>query len=95
MNAEKKQGAWLKVFCPDARCLSEAEVESLPKAQKEAMADKEGLWMEVFCPDGACATGPEHFWSPAESGESDGKGAWLKAFCPDDACLVEENTDLP
>ena len=92
MSADKTKGTWLKVFCPDARCLSEAEVASLPEKQKEAMKDKEGLWLDVFCPEGSCATGPEHFWAKAESTEG---GVWLKTFCPDDSCVVDEPTDLP
>jgi hypothetical protein len=92
MSTDKPEGKWLKVFCPDARCLSDAEVASLPEEKKKAMADKDGLWLDVFCPDGSCATGPEHFWVPVESSEG---GVWLKTFCPDDSCVVSEPTDLP
>jgi hypothetical protein len=91
MGADKSKGTWLKVFCPDARCLSEAEVASLPEEKRRATHSKEGLWMEVFCPDGACSTGPEHFWAREEA---EG-GTWLKTFCPDDACVVEQGSDLP
>ena len=95
MSADKPKGTWLKIFCPDTRCLSDSEVASLPENKNEAMSDKEGLWLEVFCPDGACATGPEHFWAADKAQGKDGEGVWLKTFCPDGACVIEEDTDLP
>jgi hypothetical protein len=99
MSQEKKgQGSWVKVFCPDARCLSEAEVASLPPEQVEsAQGDKkEGLWLELFCPEGACATGPEKYWTMEETkDQAGGKGLWLKLFCPEDSCQVNESTEEP
>ena len=31
MEERKVEGAWLKVFCPDARCLSDEEIMDMPK----------------------------------------------------------------
>lgn len=99
MNQEKNdQGTWVKVFCPNARCLSEAEVASLPPEQLESAQsdDKEGLWLELFCPEGACSTGPEKFWTLEEAkDESGGKGLWLKLFCPEGSCQINEPSQEP
>jgi len=50
----EKPGTWLKVFCPEARCLTDEEVAALPAEQRQAMKDKQGLWLEMFCPDESC-----------------------------------------
>jgi hypothetical protein len=34
-KGREKKGTWLKVFCPEARCLSEEEVMDLPKEKRE------------------------------------------------------------
>ena len=59
-NIEVK-GAWLKVFCPNARCLSEEEIIALPPEKKQAAEEtgEKGLWLEVFCPDDACLADEE------------------------------------
>jgi|GEM_PF-2581916 len=65
---EKKEGLWLKVFCPDARCLTEEEVLDLPAEKKKAAEDsgKKGLWLEVFCPDDQCLMEEERVKLPVE-----------------------------
>lgn len=100
MTAENKtpQGAWLKVFCPDARCLSPEEVADLPQEKKQAAQDsgKEGLWLEVFCPDGACLTDAEKgAGASAPSVSKADKGLWVNLFCPEGACLIDEESRLP
>lgn len=100
MNAENKapQGAWLKVFCPDARCLSPEEVADLPQAQQQAAqaSGKEGLWLEVFCPDGACLTDAEKgAAAAAHSVAKADEGIWVNLFCPEGACLIDEESRLP
>lgn len=39
MEKERKnietEGAWLKVFCPNARCLSDEEIFALPPEKKK------------------------------------------------------------
>jgi len=91
----EKPGTWLKVFCPEARCLTDEEVASLPAEQRQAMKDKQGLWLEMFCPDESCL-------SPEESGVEIKKGVkvrgeegvWLSLFCPEGLCQAKEGTDL-
>lgn len=93
---KNRQGSWLKVFCPNARCLSDSEIAGLPPEKlKAAQTDsKEGLWMEVFCPEGTCETGPQKFWTVEEtSDQSGGKGLWLKLFCPENACEISEPSE--
>ena len=100
MSAENKtdQGAWLKVFCPDARCLSPEEVQDLP-AEKRAVAQetgKTGLWLEVFCPDQACLTEAEKAGAaPVPTMAKTDKGLWVNLFCPQGACVIEEESRLP
>jgi hypothetical protein len=95
---ERKEGGdlWLKVFCPDARCLSEAEVASLPKEKREmAETEKGGIWLEVPVPKEAPEEA-EGVSIPVRGATPEGKkGFWLKLFCPDDQCVTDEGTDLP
>jgi len=95
------KGTWLNVFCPEARCLSEAEVQALPPdmAQAPGVQDKQGLWLKVFCPDESCLSEAEK-GSPSvpvlrTSRQAGHQGLWLELFCPDGACQVDEDTDLP
>jgi hypothetical protein len=95
---EKKEGLWLKVFCPDARCLSEEEILDLPAEKREVAeaSGKKGLWLEVFCPDEACLMEGERMSLPVEKVPSGSeKGVWLNLFCPEDHCVLEEGSDLP
>ncbi|MDZ7700466.1 MAG: hypothetical protein U5R49_27250 [Deltaproteobacteria bacterium] len=98
-NKEKVKGTWLKVFCPEARCLSEEEIASLPEEKKGMAEENEsgGLWLEVFCPDDSCLREEERVNIPVKqaSDEETGKGTWLRLFCPEDHCLVREPTDVP
>jgi len=90
------QGAWLKVFCPNARCLSEGEVAELPPEKLNAVQEsgREGLWLELFCPEGTCASGPQKFWTVEQAtGKGGEKGLWLKLFCPEGSCQLTEPTD--
>ena len=99
MSQEKKgQGAWIKVFCPNARCLSETEVADLPQEQiQSAQANnEEGLWLELFCPEGPCVSSPERFWTLEETKDQAGsKGLWLKLFCPEGACQINQPSEEP
>jgi hypothetical protein len=92
-----REGLWLKVFCPDARCLTEEEVVKLPDdKQKAAQATgKEGLWLEVFCPENACLREEERMTLPVQrADDKDKPGVWLNIFCPDDRCVVDDSTDI-
>ncbi len=86
MTGEKGTGTWLKVFCPDARCLDEAEIAALPEAQKRLATGRNGLWLDVFCPDRSCLA-PEEVAASLEPAADGGEpGVWLKLFCPSGAC---------
>jgi hypothetical protein len=87
------QGAWLKVFCPNARCLTDEEVASLPPEKLKSAEGKsgKGLWLEIFCPEGTCDIGPQNFWTVEETRDPSGdKGLWLKLFCPEGSCEISE-----
>lgn len=101
MSQEKRpevKGAWLNVFCPEARCLSPEELAALPPelTQAPGVKDSQGLWLKVFCPDESCLvegeTGKPVFKIARDQA---GRGLWLSLFCPDDACQIDEVTDLP
>jgi len=70
-NDQKKRpeikGSWLKVFCPEARCLSEEEILNLPEEHLKAAEGEKGLWLEVFCPDEACLTEAEKVSLPVKA----------------------------
>jgi hypothetical protein len=92
-----REGMWLKVFCPDARCLTEEEIVKLPgDKQKAAQATgKDGLWLEVFCPDQGCLREEERMTVPVQSeADKDKTGVWLNIFCPDDRCVIDDPTDI-
>lgn len=91
------EGTWLKVFCPDARCLSDEEIIDLPGDKQEAAkaTGKEGLWLEVFCPDQICLREEERMTVPVQStADKDKAGLWLNIFCPEDRCVVDDPTDI-
>jgi hypothetical protein len=96
---KKGEGTWLKVFCPNARCLSEEEILDLPLEKKKTAeaGGRRGLWLEVFCPDDACLTDAEKIGIPVVKGavERGERGVWLNLFCPEDRCVIEKSTDLP
>jgi hypothetical protein len=53
--AHRKKDLWLKVFCPEEACLTEAERFHAPEARNtDAEADR---WLEVFCPEDSCEIG--------------------------------------
>ncbi len=96
-QSPSREGTWLKVFCPDARCLTEEEIVNLPgDKQKAARATgKEGLWLEVFCPEQACLKEEERMTVPVQDpSDKEKAGVWLNIFCPDDRCVVEDPTDI-
>ena len=95
----QEQGTWLKVFCPNARCLGEEEILDLPAEKRRAAesSGKEGLWLEVFCPDESCLTDEEKTSIPilTEATEKSKRGLWLNLFCPEDRCEITRGSDLP
>ena len=95
---QKVQGAWLKLFCPNARCLTEEEILALPP-EKVGEAEKsgvKGLWLEIFCPDESCLAEDERIQMPVKKGSHHKEeGYWLNLFCPDKRCIIDEDTSLP
>lgn len=96
---KEQQGIWLKVFCPEARCLSPEEVASLPGDKRQAAQEtgKDGLRLEVFCPDQSCLPESEKVMvaRPASPDQPPGKaGFWLSLFCPEDQCQIGAGGDL-
>jgi hypothetical protein len=84
-----------KFFLPDARVLSESEIDSLPaeKVQSVKAAGREGLWLEINCPDGSCLDAEGRITLPVQ--ESEGEGIFLNLFCPEGSCEILQGTDLP
>ena len=101
MSPEKEsmsQGKWLKVFCPEARCLSDEEVAALPQQLKDSReaSGKDGLWLEIFCPDESCLTDAEKSGVlPQVEPKASGGGLWLKLFCPEGTCQLNDGSGLP
>ena len=96
-QSDQKKGMWLKVFCPDARCLTEEEVVKLPEDKQQAAraTGKEGLWLEVFCPEQTCLREEERMTVPLQSeSDKDKSGMWLNIFCPDDRCVIDDPSDI-
>jgi hypothetical protein len=84
-----------KFFLPDARVLSENEIDSLPaeKVQSVKAAGREGLWLEINCPDGSCLDADGRITLPGQ--KSKDKGIFLDLFCPEGSCEIVQGTDLP
>ncbi len=96
-SPSRDDGVWLKVFCPDARCLTEEEVVNLPadKQQAAQATGKQGLWLEVFCPEQACLRDEERMTVPVQDeADREKPGVWLNIFCPDDRCVIDDPTDI-
>jgi hypothetical protein len=96
-KSSEKKDVWLKVFCPEARCLTEEEVASLPekKVKMTQPAGVKGIWLEMPVPEG---WKPEPRDASEQGEEGEGKkekGFWLKLFCPEDECVLEQPTDVP
>lgn len=91
-------GGWLPVFIPEARCLMEQEIRSLPEQQRRAVEgeEHEGVWLKVHCPERSCLTDDAKVILPAMGvALPEKKGLWLRLFCPEDRCLMDSYTDLP
>jgi hypothetical protein len=84
-----------KFFLPDARLLSESEIDRLPadKIRAANAAGKDGLWLEISCPDRSCLDTDGRITLPTQ--ESEGKGFFLNLFCPEDSCEIVQSTDVP
>ncbi|MHC1724811.1 MAG: hypothetical protein AB9866_02110 [Syntrophobacteraceae bacterium] len=97
-NEQKDAGTWLKVFCPEARCLTEEEISNLPDENKRLAGaeGRKGVWLEVLCPEQACLIDEEKITVPVLGVvKKEEKGFWLNLFCPEDRCIAKEPTDLP
>jgi hypothetical protein len=91
-------GRWLPVFIPEARCLMDQEIKSLPAQQRKAVEGEghEGVWLKVHYPQSSCLTDDAKVILPAMGVPSpEKKGLWLRLFCPEDRCLIDDYTDLP
>jgi hypothetical protein len=95
---KKEQDLWLKVFCPNTRCLTDQEVAALPE-EKRKLAETEGgkgIWLAVKGRLGTDRSGQTGVPIPVRAAaEEDQKGFWLKLFCPEDECVLDQPTDLP
>ena len=81
-------------FLPNARLLTEQEVESLAKDRSRAeAADQNGLWIEIPCPDSACLDDVGNLTIPGDASQE--KETWRNAFCPEGECELLQSTDLP
>jgi hypothetical protein len=84
-----------KFFLPDARVLTESEINSLPaeKVQSVKATGRKGLWLEINCPDGSCLDSEGRITLPVQ--ESEDEGIFLNLFCPEGSCEIVQGTDLP
>ena len=80
-----------KFFLPEARVLSDAEIETLAAAK--AAGTQDGLWLEIRCPDASCLDDDGRITLPPQTREKE--GFFLNLFCPRDSCEVVQGTDLP
>jgi len=85
-----------KFFLPDARLMTQAEIDQLPDDKKHAASatGKNGLWLEIRCPDRSCLDTDGRLTLPTQASTGD-KGVFLHLFCPEGQCEVVESTDLP
>lgn len=80
-----------KFFLPEARLLSDAEIENL-KTPKPAEG-QDGLWVEINCPDASCLDEQGRITLPSQA--ADREGFFLNLFCPQGSCEIVQSTDLP
>jgi hypothetical protein len=94
----RDSGSRFTFFFPEARVLSDAEVDSLAPDKKQAAekAGQRGIWLEIDCPDQSCISTDGRIIIPAAKVEAkENKGVWLNVFCPNNSCELHENTALP
>jgi len=86
-----------KFFLPNARLLSENEIEDLPAEKKKYAANSggNGIWLEINCPDGSCLDSHGRITLPTSKSDEKGKGTFVELFCPEDSCEILQSTDLP
>ena len=85
---------WIRVFCPDVRSVSAAEISSEERRRTEA--GDEGVWLEVRCPRDKCLTGEDKMTISVRGiAPREEEGLWHKLFCPEDRCFAESSVDIP
>lgn len=97
MSEDNKNGLFT-FFFPDARVLSNDEINALPTDKKATVdADKNrGVWLEINCPDQSCINADGKITiQAAGASEPQKKGLWLNLFCPEGSCELKESTDIP
>ena len=52
-EADKKEGIWLEIYCPDASCVADDGRITIPAVGAEP-AEAKGFWLNLFCPEGSC-----------------------------------------
>lgn len=94
----RDEGNWLKVFTPNARCLSPEEVLNLPpeKINLAEASGANGVWLEVLCPKDMCIIGEDTIAIPVMGVTRKEKhDLWLSLFCPEERCVATTGTELP
>lgn len=94
----RDSGSRFTFFFPEARVLSNAEVDTLSPEKKQAAekTGQRGIWLEIDCPNQSCVSADGRVTIPAAGAEAKGdKGVWLNVFCPEDSCEIYQGTALP
>ena len=52
-EADKKEGVWLEIYCPDASCVRDDGRITIPAEGAES-AEIKGIWLNLFCPEESC-----------------------------------------
>jgi len=86
-----------KFFLPNARLLSESEIENLSAETIKAAGagDENGLWLEIACADRSCMDAEGRIKIPTQGSAEKSKGIFLELFCPEGSCEIVQSTDLP
>jgi hypothetical protein len=96
--AFKDSNTRFKFYLPEARVLTQAEIDEISPETKQATGsdNRKGIWLEIYCPDAACMGDDGRITIPAVGHDSaEKKGTWLNIFCPEGSCELAEITDLP
>jgi hypothetical protein len=97
MSQNNTREGWIRVFCPDTRCLTPEEISGISAEERRSTeADKTGAWLEVKCPEGKCLIGENRMTITVRGVvPREDEGLWHKLFCPEDRCFAQSPTDLP
>ena len=96
METTKPQARKLKVFFREARVLTRAEIEALPREKLKEVEESgdEGVWLEVNTSPAPITERKNRLCVQLGEDEDKDRGMWLDFFCPDERCYRPDSMEM-